>query len=682
MTLIRHRSGPKPDFPQQSTHDTATVIGYDGAMKTPKIRILAAAVLSSTALYVADLQAADLQLRLLETTDLHMNLLSYDYYQDKPTDQYGLSRAAALIKAARAQVPNSLLIDNGDLLQGNPMGDFVAKIQPLKDGEVHPAHQVMHALGYDAANLGNHEFDFGLPFLRRAMAGARFPYVSANVFEGGATSGTHAFTPYVILERQFADTQGGRHTLKIGVIGFVPPQIMQWNKTHLEGKVSTQDMVEVAKRLVPEMRAKGAQLVVAVPHSGLERGAVGAMGENSVGGLADVPGIDAILFGHSHQEFPSKAFAGYPKVNIDQGTINGVAAVMPGRWGDHLGVIDFILNNDTGSWKVAKSQASIRPIFDREAKKSVADADAGVEQMVAATHLKTLDYVRGKVAFSSAPIYSYFALVEDDPSVQIVSNAQIAYVKRALVGTPHEKLPVLSAAAPFKAGGRQGWGYYTDIPAGPLAIKHMADLYIYPNTLKAVVLTGAQVQEWLEMSAGQFNQIKPSAEGGAAQQDLVNNAFPSFNFDTIDGVTYALDLTQPPKYAVNGSVANAAANRVKNLQFDGKPIDKAARFVVATNNYRAYGGGNFPDLKADKVILDAPDENRQALVEYLSLIDALAPGKTVDPSADGNWRILPVPGVKLTFLSASAAAKHLPKHPNIKLVKDNGDGSALYELGR
>lgn len=647
-------------------------------MKNLKFIALAATVLSSTAL-----QAADLQLRLLETTDLHMNLLSYDYYHDKPTDQYGLSRAVTLIKAARAQVPNSLLIDNGDLLQGNPMGDFVAKVQPLKDGEVHPAYLVMNALGYDAANLGNHEFNFGLPFLQRAIAGAKFPYVNANVFvdDKGASS-QHAFTPYVILERQFADTQGQKHTLKIGIIGFVPPQIMQWDKANLEGKVVTKDMVEVAKRLVPEMRAKGAQLVVAVPHSGIERTAQGTMAENGVAGLADIPGVDAVLFGHSHLEFPSKAFASYPKVNIEQGSINGVAAVMPGRWGDHLGVIDFTLNNDSGTWKVAKSQASIRPIFDREAKKSVADSDAGVEQMVAATHQKTLEYVRGKVAFSSAPIYSFFALVEDDPSVQIVSNAQIAYVKRALVGTPHEKLPVLSAAAPFKAGGRQGWNYYTDIPAGPLAIKHMADLYIYPNTLKAVVLTGAQVQEWIEMSAGQFNQITSSAQGGAAQQDLVNNAFPSFNFDTIDGVTYELDLTQAPKYAINGSVANASANRVKNLQFEGKPIDKAARFVVATNNYRAYGGGNFPDLKADKVILDAPDENRQALVEYLSMIDALAPGKTVDPSADGNWRILPVPGVKLTFLSASAAAKHLPKHPNIKLVKDNGDGSALYELGR
>ncbi len=637
-------------------------------------------------------QSAELQLRLLETTDLHMNLLSYDYYQDKTTDQYGLSRAATLIKAARAEMPNSLLIDNGDLLQGNPMGDFVAKVKPLKNGEVHPAYKVMNQLGYDVGNLGNHEFNFGLPFLRRAIAGANFPYVNANVFlddkKPAASLGlagqneTHAFTPYVMLERQWQDKQGAKHTLKTAVIGLVPPQIMTWDKAHLEGRVVARDMVAVAQKYVAEARAKGAHLVVLVPHSGFERSVAGPMAENGVAGLAEIPGVDAILFGHSHAEFPSKAFAGFPKVDIEKGRINGVPAVMPGRWGDHLGVIELTLNNDSGSWKVVASQASIRPIFDREGKKSIAAEDPLVAATVGAEHAGTLEYIRSKVAFSSAPIYSYFALVEDDPSVQIVANAQIAYVKRALAGTPHEKLPVLSAAAPFKSGGRQGWAYYTDIPAGPLAIKHVADLYIYPNTLKAVLLTGAQVQEWLEMSAGQFNQIVPAAAGGTAQQGLVNNAFPSFNFDTIDGVTYELDLTQPAKYAVNGTLTNAAANRIKNLAFDGKPIDKTAPFVVATNNYRAFGGGNFPDLKADKVIFDAPDENRQALVEYLTLADALSPNKQVNPSADGNWRIQPVPGVKLTFSSASAAQRYLPSHPNIKLVRDNGDGSALYELGQ
>lgn len=176
------------------------------------------------------------------------------------------------------------------------------------------------------------------------------------------------------------------------------------------------------------------------------------------------------------------------------------------------------------------------------------------------------------------------------------------------------------------------------------------------------------------MSAGQFNRIDPA---GPAQQALINNAFPSFNFDTIDGVSYEFDLTQPAKYAVNGTLAQASANRVKNLRFQGQPIQPEAKFIVATNNYRAFGGGNFPGLTAAKVILDAPEENRQVLIEYLS---GMAPGQPVNPSADGNWRIQMVPGVKLVFVSASAAVKYLARHPGIQLLKDNGDGSALYQL--
>ena len=241
---------------------------------------------------------AEVRLRIMETTDLHMNLLSYDYYQDKATDQYGLDRAITLIKAARAEAPNSLLFDNGDLLQGNPLGDYVAKIKPLQDGEVHPAYKVMNQLGYDAGNLGNHEFNFGLPFLRRALAGANFPYVNANVFlEDKAAPGggdMHAFTPYVILDRQFSDAQGTKHAIKIGVIGFVPPQILTWDKGHLEGRVVTRDMVAMAQKYVPEMRAKGAQLVVLVPHSGFERSALSPMAENGVSGLAEVPGVDEV----------------------------------------------------------------------------------------------------------------------------------------------------------------------------------------------------------------------------------------------------------------------------------------------------------------------------------------------------------------------------------------------------
>jgi 2',3'-cyclic-nucleotide 2'-phosphodiesterase / 3'-nucleotidase len=625
--------------------------------------------------------AAQINVRILETTDLHMNLLSYDYYQDKPTEQYGLARTFTLIKAARAEVPNSMLFDNGDLLQGNPLGDFVAKIKPLKPGEVHPAYRVMNRMGYDAANIGNHEFNYGLDFLRRSIATAGFPYVNANVYWAEKDKQTgelrHAFTPYVLLERQFADTQGRSHALKIGVIGFAPPQIMQWDKTHLEGKVVVQDMVSSAQKYIPLMRAQGAQLVIAIAHAGFEKGAVAPLSENAVGSLAEISGVDAILFGHAHAEFPGKAFADYPKVDIDKGTINGVAAVMPGRWGDHLGVIDLALDNAGGAWRVVDRQASLRSVNNRDQQKTGAAPDPMVEAILADVHAQTLEYVRDKVAFTTAPIHSFFALVGDDPSVQIVANAQIAYTKRALLGTQYAAYPVLSAAAPFKTGGRQGWAYYTDIPAGPLAIKNVADLYVYPNTLKAMLLTGAEVKEWIEMSAGLFNRIDPQ---GLPQQDLIDASFRSYNFDTLDGVTYEIDVTQPAKYSPSGVLIAPGANRVKNLQFQGRPIHLAAKFIVATNNYRAFGGGNFPGLSAAKVVWEAPEENRQVLLEYLRMTQTLSSSKSLSPQADDNWRILPVAGVRMVFMSASAGQKHLSNYSHIYLIKANEDGSAHYEI--
>jgi 2',3'-cyclic-nucleotide 2'-phosphodiesterase/3'-nucleotidase len=639
-------------------------------------RLLPSALVAFAALVaVAPLSAAELKLRILETTDLHMNLMAWDYYQDKATTEYGLARTATLIKAARAEATNSLLFDNGDLIQGSPLGDFVARVKPLAAGQVHPAYKVLNALGVDAANIGNHEFNYGLPFLRQAIAGANFPYVNANVYvddgDKDPSNDQNAFTPYVILERPFTDEGGARHTLKIGVIGFVPPQIMTWDQKNLTGRVTVRDIIESARRFVPEMKAKGADLVVAIPHSGFERGETIMFAENSVARLAEVPDVNAILFGHSHGEFPGRFFAGHPKVDLPRGTINGVPAVMPGRWGDHLGVIDLVLDNTSGAWKVKDSRAEIRPITDRATRKPLVDADPMVERLIAEEHAGTLAYVRSAVAQTAAPIISYFAQVADDPSVQIVSQAQLAYARRALQGTEYEGLPLLSAAAPFKAGGRQGWNYYTDIPAGPIAVRNVADLYIYPNTVKAVKISGAQVREWLEMSAGQFKRIDPA---GAPQQDLIEDAFRTYNFDTIDGVSYRIDVTQPARYDRDGKLVAPAARRIVDLRHRGQPVADDAPFIVVTNNYRAAGGGNFPGLDGRSIVMDAPDENREALVQYLS-----ATGK-IDPSADNNWRIQPVPGVRLRFTSGAGGIAHLARYPQVKLVKDNGDGSALYEL--
>ncbi|MGQ0662654.1 MAG: bifunctional 2',3'-cyclic-nucleotide 2'-phosphodiesterase/3'-nucleotidase [Pseudomonadota bacterium] len=634
---------------------------------------LAGTLLAALAAIPAASAETAVRLRVLETTDIHVHLLNYDYYRDQEDNGFGFSLTASLIRQARAEVANSVLIDNGDLIQGNPLGDYVARKAGLKAGEVHPVYKAMNLLGYDAANIGNHEFNYGLEFLATSLSGARFPYVNSNVYH--VDGERNYFTPYVILERKLKDASGREHPIKIGVVGFVPPQIMQWDKVNLEGKVVAKDIVESARKFVPRMKAAGADLVFAVPHSGIAARERQGMDENASAYLTAVPGIDAVLAGHAHLLFPSDAYKSVPGADLAKGTINGVPTVMPGFWGSHLGVIDFDLAvDDHGKWKVADARTSLRPVFRVENRRRVAavDNDPAVLAAVRAAHEGTLGFVRAAVGKTAAPIHSYFALVQDDPSIQIVTDAQKWYVERLLKGTQWERLPVLSAGAPFKAGGRGGPDYYTDIAAGDIAIKNVADLYLYPNTVQAVAVSGAEVKEWLEMSAGIFNRIDPDK---GDHQPLIAPAFPSFNYDVIDGVTYKIDVTKPRRYDNDGKVVNPDSHRIVDLRFQGRPIDPAQRFVVATNNYRASGGGKFPALDGKNVIVEAPDENRTALTDYI------AEGGTVNPSADGNWGFAPI-GKALTvmFESSPAAEKFLAANPRLSRLGPGAGGFMNYGL--
>ncbi|MGF9818694.1 bifunctional 2',3'-cyclic-nucleotide 2'-phosphodiesterase/3'-nucleotidase [Brevibacillus agri] len=617
-----------------------------------------------------------LKLRLLETTDIHTNIVNYDYYQDKATDEFGFAKTATLIKKARDEAKNSILIDNGDLLQGNPLGDYVAKIDPLQDGETHPVYKAMNLLNYDLGNIGNHEFNFGLEHLDRSLKGAKFPYINSNVYiddkDNNPNNDKNMFTPYQILERKFKDESGKEVTLKVGVIGFVPPQIMQWDKANLEGKVIAKDIVESAKKFIPEMKQKGADIIVAVPHSGIGPVEPAANLENASYQLSKVEGIDAILFGHSHLVFPGPGFENIPGVDGEKGTINGKPAVMPGYWGNNLGVIDLTLKQENGKWKVAESVTKTIPIYDKTNKASLADADQAVLDAVKEDHDHTVEWVRSAVGKTSSPIFSYFALVQDDPSIQIVTNAQKWFVEKNIKGTEYDGIPVLSAGAPFKAGGRNGASYYTNIPAGTIAIKNVSDLYIYPNTLKAVLINGSQLQEWLERSAGQFNQIDVKI---TEEQPLINEAFPTYNYDVIDGVTYQIDVTQPSKYAIDGKLENKDANRIKNLSYNGKPVKPEDKFIVVTNNYRAGGGGNFPGLDGKNIVIDSPDENRQVVIDYI------LSQKDINPAADNNWTFAPIKEkVNVTFTSSPDAKPFAEKMPNLKFIGQLESGFAKFAI--
>ncbi len=632
---------------------------------------------AATAVAVSGLpaQAAGpkLSLRLLETSDLHVNVYPYDYYRDGGDDTFGLAKTATLIRNARAEAKNAILFDNGDIIQGSPMGDYIAYKKGLKDS-VHPIIAAMNGMDYACCTLGNHEFNYGLEFLDLALHGAKFPATCCNVFK---VDGSPLVKPWLVIEKDFVDDSGAAHKLRVGVIGFLPPQIVQWDKDHLAGKATTADVVESARKYVPEMRAQKVDLVVALCHGGIARSAPEKGEENAARGLATVPGIDAIFLGHQHLVFPGKDFAGIDGVDAEKGTINGVPAVMPGFWGSHVGVIDLSLEKDGDIWKVTGSKVEARSIYERTPDRKIvsrADADAGVLAAAKVDHDATLAYVRAPVGQTSAPINSYFALVADDPSVQIVSQAQTWYIEQIAATMPDLKgVAVLSAAAPFKAGGRSGPDYYTDVKTGPVAIKDVADLYLYPNTVRAVKIDGATVREWLERSAGMFNQIDPAK---STEQELINPTFPSYNYDVIDGVTYKIDLSKPSRYDGNGKLIAPDFHRIVDLRYKGQPIDEKQPFIVATNNYRAGGGGNFPGCDGKTIVIDAPDTNRDVLVRYI------IEQKTINPSADANWTFVAWPeSANVTFVSSPSAVKAAaPKGVKVSPAGDAPDGFAKYRI--
>lgn len=628
-------------------------------------------------LIATSVNAATVDLRILETSDLHSNMMDFDYYKDTPTEKFGLVRTASLINAARSETLNSVLVDNGDLIQGSPLGDYMAA-KGLKKGDIHPVYKALNTLDYAVGNLGNHEFNYGLDYLHMALSGAKFPYVNANIID--AKTNKPLFTPYVIKETVVKDKDGKEQTLRIGYIGFVPPQIMTWDKTNLEGKVTVKDITETARQYVPEMRKNGADLVVVIAHSGLSSDPYHVMAENSVYYLSEVPGVDTILFGHTHAVFPGKDFANIKGVDLDKGTLNGIPAVMPGMWGDHLGVVDLVLNNDSGSWKVTSSKAEARPIYDSVAKKALVPEDAKLVEVMKHDHDATREFVSKPIGKSSDNMYSYLALVQDDPTVQVVNNAQLAYVEKYIQGDPDlANLPVLSAAAPFKVGGRKNDpASFVEVEKGQLTFRNAADLYLYPNTLVVVKATGKEVKEWLECSAGQFNQIDVNS---SKPQSLINwDGFRTYNFDVIDGVDYQIDVSQPARYDGECQMVNPKAERIRGLTFKGKPIDPNATFLVATNNYRAYGG-KFAGTGDSHIAFASPDENRSVLANWITA------SKEIHPAADNNWRLAPIHSnqkLDIRFETsptekATTFIKDKGQYP-MKNVGNDEIGFAIYQL--
>lgn len=515
---------------------------------------------------------------LMGTTDMHGWLLPYDYYTGRTTAN-SLASVAPLIDSVRAANPGrTVLVESGDLLQGNPLAFVHARLSP---GERHPVALAMTEVGYDAAAIGNHEFNYGVALLDTVDAQTPFPFVSANIFKAGTTE--HAYAPYVLVRREV----GGRPVV-VGITAVTPPGVLLWDRDHVRGRLDFRDIAASVRPVVAEMRARGADVVLVASHGGLEgssydTAATGVPAENAAGEIArTVPGIDVVFLGHTHRE-------------VADTTVAGVLVQQAKNWGTSLAVATLELREGAdGRWTVASKRGTLlRPTEGR--------TSAALERALAAAHERTRAYVARTVGTSTAEWTSARSRVEDTPIVDLINEVQL----RATGAD-------LSAAAAFSLTAR--------LPRGPVSVADVAGLYVYDNTLKAVRITGAQLRAYLEKSAEYYLPCP-----GERCERVTNPAVPGYNFDVVSGVDYALDITRP------------VGERVVLLRRDGRDVAPTDSFTLALNNYRASGAGGFTMLADAPVVYDRGEGIRELVIAEIERRGRLDPADVFRR----NWELRP-----------------------------------------
>lgn len=572
---------------------------------------LAAVGWSGPAVAAPNARAA--KITIMGTSDLHTNVVNWDYYKDatysdSAGNAVGLARVASAVKQIRADRgrERTLLFDAGDTIQGTPLGFYYATVEPVTEtGATHPMAAQMNALGYDAVALGNHEFNYGLDFLDNWISQMDAPVLAANAVYAGTK--VPRYTPYTITSMKVAK---GYPPVKVGVLGLTNPGVVIWDKANVSGKVEVLDLVETAKRWVPVMKAEGAHIIVVSAHSG-ESG-TSSYGpdlpiENAAKLVAEqVPGVDVILFGHAHAEIPER---------LVKNLATGAEVIMsePKNWGQRLSVFDLDLEFVRGKWGVIGHSAYLLNT------NTVVDDPAFVA-LVRDQHDAVVTYMNTPVANSTEAMSAAEACWKDTAILDYVNEVQTATVAAAVAGTPEASLPIISIAAPFNRA--------ASFPAGPVTIKDVAGLYIYDNTLMASVLTGAQIKDYLEFSAEYFKVVAPDAPVDPAawtNAPTPRAAFtPDYNYDQFSGVEYTIDISKP------------IGQRISALTYDGAPVADDQQFLVAINNYRQSGGGGFPHIASAPVVYNAQVAIREAIVAYAS-----AQG-TIDPASFHvvNWRLV------------------------------------------
>jgi 2',3'-cyclic-nucleotide 2'-phosphodiesterase / 3'-nucleotidase / 5'-nucleotidase len=518
-----------------------------------------------------------LDLVVVSTTDVHNRLRGWDYYADRADPQRGLSRAATVVDSVRAAHPGRVvLVDAGDLLQGSPLGYVAAR---LDTAGVHPVIAAMNAMRYDAAAIGNHEFNYGIPTLRRALKDARFPFLGANVGHLGAKRARPLVAPSRIV------TRAG---VRVAIVGATTPGAMVWDRENLAGRLRMTEVVGAVRREVAAVRRRGADVVLVVMHSGLG----GETSYDTTGGVppenvaADVArgvaGIDLIVFGHSHRE-------------VADTTINGVMLQQPRNWAQSVGAATLTLERRQGRWRVSARRGQVIPVQGQPEHPAVVAA-------VDRAHQGTVAWVNQTLGTTASAWRADSARVRDTPLIDFILEVQ-----RKATGAD------LAATAAFDLN--------ASLDAGPITIAEVARLYPYDNTLRAIRITGRQLRQFLEYSARYYRTLG-TAE---AASSLVDPAVPGFNFDMVAGAEYVLDLTRP------------AGARLTRLQVKGRDVADTDTFTMALNNYRQTGGGGFAMLRDAPVVYDKQEEIRDLLIAEVQRRGTLRPGDYHQV----NWRLAP-----------------------------------------
>lgn len=554
-------------------------------------------------------KAESITLRILATSDVHGHFTGFNYFSQRP-EINGLVHTATLIEQERASADISLLIENGDLIQGSPFTDYM--VAAASSQNPLPLANLLNSIGYDAVNLGNHEFNYGLEYLSQAYAGVSAPILSANLHATSSFAKQHlTHKPYVIIRKEVANTAASTTVINIGLVGVLPPQIMQWDAHHLTNHVRVEPMYDAAQRAVKAVRDAGADIVILVAHTGMpKQSSDGKDSEQGVWELAQLAGIDGIIFGHQHEVFPgTEVYDGLDQVDSKQGTVFGIPAVQPGVHAEHLGILDFTLNysKERQGWVVLSKAARVERV-------TAARNEALVDQLEPA-HQATLAFMQQPIGHTQTTLSQQFARIEPTLAMQLIHDAQLWYIERYALANalPWTELPRLSAVAPFHAA-LSASDDFTSIEGGAVTLGDIGDLYRYPNTLDVLVVTGSTLKAWLEDAASALQLGSADDRWSWIKADI-----PSYQFDTFSGINYQIDPSKPLGQRVQTS----------------PEINDEQEYAVVTNNYRANGGGDIADLDGSQIIYSSPDQIQHILIEYLRFLGDQGYPATLRQ----NWKI-------------------------------------------